>query len=83
MFFRSKPLILQLQTTKQIVKMPKSKTKNYDLSRAAAINWVADTHVVTREYVRAAVSGNRTGGRTDELVRDFKKKYAELKKVLA
>lgn len=63
--------------------MNKARKKPYDSTRAQAIKWTAEKYQVSREYVRAAIYGTANGGRTEEILRSFRSKYAELKEVLA
>lgn len=63
--------------------MNKDRKKRYDSVRAQAIKWTAQKHDVSREYVRAAIYGTSNGGRTEEILRAFRAKYAELKQVLS
>lgn len=58
----------------------KKKLAAYDKIRALAVALTADAFECERAYVRLAINGTRTGGRTPEILKFYRAKYEELKK---
>lgn len=65
-----------------MTKVAKKTRVVHDRCRTAAVEWVARKHQVSTAYVYAALRGDRTDGITPDIMRDFNRKYSELKKAL-
>lgn len=57
--------------------------KKIDRARSMAIRWVADHTGYTSTYVRNIVNGTFQGGASEDVMKMYRAKYAELQKVLS